>query len=905
MNKLRSRILAYLKTYPYGQAATAYFLLCAVSGMVLAVPYDVHNAWASVSRMMVFNPWAAFFRNFHYWTAQLFLLFTLFHLIDHGLRQTFGRVKPGVWLRLVLGLLFVFYVMLSGFMLKGDPDSLQAVHILGSILSSIPLAGLWLKQFFLGHPGDLQLIYVHHVATATLAVFLIIIEHSRMLWTSIRPALHALLLALLLSVLLMAPLHDGISEVSKGPWYFLGLQEILHYLSNPLPAIISFLLLLLLFYGLRFARPRLYKGMGISLLIAGLAYGVFTFIGLFFRGAGWELTYPWNYSTERHIVFHSLAPLWNSKADTLLSPDSAFVLGRYEGCLTCHGSMAGFSPSHNPKAIGCASCHLGNPFTLDEEAAHREMILVPGNLATARLTCGSANCHADLTQRIHTSLMTTLSGMVSVDRWAFGELPAPHGLYHIKDVKNSPADMHLRNLCAGCHLGQPKEVPGVPHYLEKGGGCNACHLMYSDSTAQWVHAYYREGKKDRLPTLHPRLSINISDDKCATCHNRSGRITESYAGWYETLLPREKLQPGQEFRIIEGKRVFLKAPADVHHQAGLACIDCHDALETMGDGNLYAHKEDAVKIACSDCHRKDLKATLQEADLDVEARKILALREYLQKGKAFASNEKAGRPLLNVQAMPGGEIKLISRLDGKLHNLRAPAPECTAPVHASLSCQACHSAWAPTCLGCHNSWAPDAKGWDFKYRREIRGTWQEAAGVFEARQPSLGIREVNGKREVVPFVPGMVMTIDFKGTADNNPTAFHRLFAPLDPHTTARRGLHCKACHNSSIALGLGAGTLAYQVVNGSGHWTFDSEFAPMSEDGLPPDAWTAFLKNAGTSSSTRMQHRPFTPDEQKKILQVGACLHCHGENPSFSQRLLYQYDKMLRQRSPRCVLPY
>lgn len=904
MRNLRTRFVAYLKTYPYGQAATAYFLLCIASGVVLTVPYDVHNAWASVSRMMVLNPWAAFFRNFHYWTAQLFLIFTLLHLLDHSLRQTFGRVKPRVWFRLVLGLFFVFYVMLSGFMLKGDPDSQQAVNILGSILDSIPGVGTSLKQFFLGTPGDLQVIYVHHVATATIAVFLIIIEHSRMLWTAIRPALHAMLLALLLSLLLMAPLHDGISEVSKGPWYFLGLQEILHYLSNPLPAVLGFFLLLITLYYLRFAPPRFYKMAGLFLLSTSLVYGIFTLIGVFFRGAGWELTYPWKYATQRHIIINPFAPLWSNKADSLHSPDSSFALGRYEGCLSCHGNMTGFSPSHDPSAIGCASCHLGNPFTLDKGAAHRGMILVPGNLSTARLTCGSANCHADITQRIHTSLMTTLSGMVSVDRWVFGEVPEPMGLYHIKDLGDSPADLHLRNLCAGCHLGQPKEVPGVAHYLEKGGGCNACHLVYNDSTARRVHVYYREGKRNRLPTLHPRLSINITDDKCATCHNRSGRISESYAGWYETLTPREKLKPGQEFRIIEGKRVFLKAPADVHHQAGLACIDCHDAQETMGDGTFYSHKEDAVKIACSDCHRKDLKATLQVADLDAEARKILALREYLQEGKAFVANQKARRPILNVQEMPGGEIGLVARLDGKTHPLRPPAPECTAAVHASLSCQACHSAWAPTCLGCHNAWNPAAKGWDFKKRRETLGTWQEAAGVFEARQPSLGVREVQGKREVVPFVPGMVMSIDFRGIANGKPNAFHRLFAPLDPHTTTRSGLHCKACHNSSIALGLGAGSLEYQVVNGTGRWTFDSEYAPMPEDGLPPDAWTAFLKPAKTSSSTRLLHRPFDPAEQKKILQVGACLHCHGENSSFTQRLLYQYDKMLRQRSSRCVLP-
>jgi hypothetical protein len=494
--------------------------------------------------------------------------------------------------------------------------------------------------------------------------------------------------------------------------------------------------------------------------------------------------------------------------------------------------------------------------------------------------------------------------MVSVDRYVFGELSQPHGLYHIQDLKNSPADLHMRNLCAGCHLGQPKSLPGVPHYLEKGGGCNACHLHYDSITARQVGAYYHKGQKGRLPNLHPRLTIDIGNDKCASCHNRSGRITESYAGWYETLTPVKKLLPAQQYRIIEGKRVFVKTAADVHHDAGLSCIDCHDAWETMGDGNLYAHKEEAVKISCTDCHRENLKASLKETDLDAEARKIIALRDFLQKGKTYAVKQKEHRPILNLQEMPEGNIRLISLLDGKLHELRAPAQVCKASVHSSLSCQSCHSAWAPTCLGCHNSWKPDSKGWDFKTQSFTRGAWQEAAGVFEARQPSLGVRESSGHREIIPFVPGMVLTIDFQGVSKEKPEAFHRLFAPIDPHTTSRSGLHCKACHNSSIALGYGAGRLDYILENGKARWNFDSEYAPMPQDGLPPDAWTGFMKPAPTSASTRLHHRPFTPVEQKKILQVGACLHCHGEKPDFTDRLLYHYEEMLRKRSSRCVLP-
>ena len=63
--------------------------------------------------------------------------------------------------------------------------------------------------------------------------------------------------------------------------------------------------------------------------------------------------------------------------------------------------------------------------------------------------------------------------------------------------------------------------------------------------------------------------------------------------------------------------VFSKMPADVHHEIGLECIDCHSSYELMGDGRLYYHKEEAVKIQCSDCHNKEF-STVEYEELDTE-----------------------------------------------------------------------------------------------------------------------------------------------------------------------------------------------------------------------------------------------------------------------------------------------
>ncbi|RLG29039.1 hypothetical protein DRN98_08810, partial [Methanosarcinales archaeon] len=155
------------------------------------------------------------------------------------------------------------------------------------------------------------------------------------------------------------------------------------------------------------------------------------------------------------------------------------ILGHREGCLICHLPMNGFEKAHDPKAIGCASCHLGNTLTMDKAQAHRGMVLVPGNLAQAKRTCGTSRCHSLLSGRVMGTLMATGRGMVAVDRFVFGETDFPNGEGNLSELGSSPADDHLRKLCASCHLGKNKDNPMPIDSLSRGGGCTACHLKYS------------------------------------------------------------------------------------------------------------------------------------------------------------------------------------------------------------------------------------------------------------------------------------------------------------------------------------------------------------------------------------------------------------------------------------------
>jgi hypothetical protein len=103
------------------------------------------------------------------------------------------------------------------------------------------------------------------------------------------------------------------------------------------------------------------------------------------------------------------------------------------------------------------------------------------------------------------------------------------------------------------------------------------------------------------------------------------------------------------------------------------------------------------------------------------------------------------------------------------------------------------------------------------------------------------------------------------------------------------------------LAIGFGRGKLAYSA---AGKWTFDPLYQNNKYDGLPEDSWTGFLQERKDQASTRIGMRPFNLSEQKRILTAGACLTCHDAASGVMKRSLVDFDKVISERSKRCVLP-
>lgn len=460
-------------------------------------------------------------------------------------------------------------------------------------------------------------------------------------------------------------------------------------------------------------------------------------------------------------------------------------------CGACHDEMARHAgPAH--EMLACDLCHRGDPSATDLPTAHRGLLAYPGDLANADQTCG--RCHADRTASVRHNPMAHGDGMVRTTRLAWGQ---------------PWADSLLDKLCAGCHLARPRN-PSLPPAANRGGGCLACHWAGPDRG----------------------ITARVGDERCFGCHARSGRIALNYAGLAEVNGYGNEPVVG----TLDDGRPVRRRPADSHHAAGLACIDCHTATGLMGTAGL--------DIACEDCHRNQAdRKTFPQWNADE-----LKFRERIpfpaDERTGFLVTGRTGTPLWNVQV---SESDLI--LHGKLDGLPRRIPVWTAESHAgaedhaNLSCSACHSQWAPQCYGCHLRYAPEEEQWDHRLGRMTKGRWIEERWDVESGLPALGVNE---QGQIVPVVPGMILSAEHPDWSEQR---FRRRFAALSPHTTGKaRG--CDSCHGSRTALGLGSATGA------------------RGPDGLAVDAWVG-RDGRGALRQEGSGVRPLSPEQIEKLMKT------------------------------------
>lgn len=537
--------------------------------------------------------------------------------------------------------------------------------------------------------------------------------------------------------------------------------------------------------------------------------------------------------------------------------------GRVERCVSCHvAEREDPGGVHARAALGCASCHGGNPLAFGKERAHENLEREPGALSTLANTCGQRGCHPREAARVLSSPMTRASGIVAVDRWVFGETRSPDSPQTIQEVlaaaRPTPAETHLRKLCAGCHLGTRRDNRDRA-VVGNGSGCSACHAPRRSA--------------GEPPRRHPPIDARVPDDRCLGCHSRSGRISTSYAGLAEIEPQQVHDAAGSPCAtpasLHDGRPACRLAP-DVHRAARMACVDCHVHSEVMGDGTARVHEEEQVEIACQSCHAPmtEHEETWAGVD-DAVTRDLLRLRGAERPSEEPVRRGRRGTPLWNLRPSGSGWL-LTTKVEGKAIPVKATPFDANHRMrgHERLSCGACHAAWAPTCATCHTRFDPSRPQWDFAAAAETPGAWLETSEGFAFAPPALGVRS---DREIVPVIPGMILDVRHGG--GDTPVLRRRLFAPIEPHTTGKPARTCSGCHRSPAALGLGSGRLDLE-----GNQPAFSPSSPSAEDpALASDGWTALFPER-PAIGTRTGLRSLDSSEQRRILTAGVCLPCHAK---------------------------
>ncbi|MGD2063446.1 MAG: hypothetical protein PVF51_07685 [Nitrospirota bacterium] len=201
-----------------------------ISGGLLAVHFDPTMARASVEAIEEVVPFGFAVRGLHYFGGHLLLILALAHAAARLWTRDYRRMSPAAWATAVLALPLVVWVMLSGFLLRGDPEAVGAAEVTRHLLGLLPDGGHTRACLLGTTPAAL---YAQHAATATLFLLALVLGHARVGWPTATAVALPTAATLGLAAVASAPIAPQGTDPVHAPWYLLGLQEALARTPHP------------------------------------------------------------------------------------------------------------------------------------------------------------------------------------------------------------------------------------------------------------------------------------------------------------------------------------------------------------------------------------------------------------------------------------------------------------------------------------------------------------------------------------------------------------------------------------------------------------------------------------------------------------------------------------------------
>ncbi len=228
-----------------GQITTALLLISAFSGFVLAYQYEAAEPFIASTAIETVIPFGAFWRSLHFWSSQAFFLVLVLHVWQSlGSISRFCSTRSGRihWAMVSFTVPLALYALFSGYVLRFDGTGQAAGTIAEHLFLAVPLIGEALDRLFMGLSDDgLNRIYAVHILFTVLCWGIGTWYHTRRVLLQKNIFISALAFSMLTAYLLHAPvdLPGQNLHLIKGPWFFLGIQELLRHLA-PLAAGITF-----------------------------------------------------------------------------------------------------------------------------------------------------------------------------------------------------------------------------------------------------------------------------------------------------------------------------------------------------------------------------------------------------------------------------------------------------------------------------------------------------------------------------------------------------------------------------------------------------------------------------------------------------------------------------------------
>lgn len=230
----RSDFNARFCAIKWGELCLVSLYLSVLTGIVVALQYQAETPYFSTSGMDVLVPFGSFWRSLHFFSSQGFFAFSLIHLLAVFINKSYLQMSWAKWLPLIGSIPFALLLLFSGYVLRGDATGEMAGLIAENICLSVPLIGELINDLLFSVSAEgMKRIYANHIVGFGVVWGILCWNHVRKYRANSKE--HGLLLCFffVLSLLVDAPMEpETLSSAHiPGPWFFLGLQELLMYIQ--------------------------------------------------------------------------------------------------------------------------------------------------------------------------------------------------------------------------------------------------------------------------------------------------------------------------------------------------------------------------------------------------------------------------------------------------------------------------------------------------------------------------------------------------------------------------------------------------------------------------------------------------------------------------------------------------